>query len=127
MTRGPKPAVEKNELLNLSLPPYLVARLKLFLWSDLEGRVPKGAYQKFFTDRLREYFDLYKPLDVSSFLGVPPSTHVVLGEASTIAALLHHLKGNESCKSTLSKSNDPPFLEIPPHSAVESDSSRTDQ
>lgn len=32
---------------NISLPSSLVSRVELELWSDLEGRVPFGAWQKY--------------------------------------------------------------------------------
>lgn len=49
--------LDRPVLLHLSLPSSLRARLDLHLVSDLEGRVPKGAYQTFFAERLREFFE----------------------------------------------------------------------
>lgn len=42
---------------NIGLPEDLVARLELHLYSDLEGRIPQGAQQEFFTKLLREFFE----------------------------------------------------------------------
>jgi hypothetical protein len=42
---------------NIALPEDLVARLELELYSDVEGRVPFGAQQEFFTKLLREHFE----------------------------------------------------------------------
>lgn len=42
--------------LMLKLPEDLRARLDLHLWSDLEGRVPKGSYQRLFVKLLTQYF-----------------------------------------------------------------------
>ena len=42
---------------NLTIPAEMAARIDLLLFSELEGRVPQGAYQTFFTRLLREYFE----------------------------------------------------------------------
>ena len=42
--------------LQLKLPESVRARLDLFLFSELEGRVPLGRYSEFFVDRMREFF-----------------------------------------------------------------------
>ena len=44
--------------LHITLPEDLRARLDLHLWSDLEQRVPMGAYQRLIVGLLKEYFDL---------------------------------------------------------------------
>jgi hypothetical protein len=41
---------------NIALPEDLVARLELELYSEVEGRIPFGAQQEFFTTLLREHF-----------------------------------------------------------------------
>ena len=41
---------------NIALPEDLVGRLELELFSEVEGRIPFGAQQEFFTTLLREYF-----------------------------------------------------------------------
>lgn len=40
----------------ISIPEDLQAKLELHLYSDLEGRVPFGAKQKFFIQLLTEFF-----------------------------------------------------------------------
>ena len=40
----------------VGLPEDLVARLELDLFSELEGRVPLGAQQEFFTKLVREHY-----------------------------------------------------------------------
>ena len=40
----------------IGLPEDLVARLELDLFSELEGRVPLGAQQEFFTKLIREHY-----------------------------------------------------------------------
>ncbi len=41
---------------NIGLPEDLVARVKLELYSEVEGKIPFGAQQEFFTKLLRDYF-----------------------------------------------------------------------
>ncbi len=41
---------------NIGLPEDLVAKLELHLYSEVEGRIPLGAQQEFFTKLLRDYF-----------------------------------------------------------------------
>ena len=43
--------------LTACLPEYLAHHLQLHLYSELEGRVPVGAQQEFFTMLVREYFE----------------------------------------------------------------------
>lgn len=42
---------------NIGLPEDLVARLELELYSEVEGRIPHGAQQEFFTRLLRTHFE----------------------------------------------------------------------
>lgn len=42
--------------LTLHLPEDVRAKLDLFLFSSVEGRIPKGAYQKFFIQLINEHF-----------------------------------------------------------------------
>lgn len=48
--------IDRPTSLHISLPVSLRARLDLHLYSGLEGRIPKGAYQTFISERIREYF-----------------------------------------------------------------------
>lgn len=52
--------------LELKLPASLRTWLDLFLWSDLEGRVPQGKYQEFFVERIKEYQG-WRRLDLSVY------------------------------------------------------------
>lgn len=70
MTRGAKPKVEPSIQLCVMLPETLRARLDLLLFSELEGRVPKGKHQEFFVARLREFFE-WGRLDLAPY-GFPP-------------------------------------------------------
>lgn len=70
MTRGARLSVDPTEPLQLKLPQTLLARLTLHLFSDLEGRVPKGKYKEFFCERIREYFE-WRRVDLTPY-GFPP-------------------------------------------------------
>jgi hypothetical protein len=50
------PNITRPVKLTTTLPEDIRAKLDLFLYSELEGRVPKGAYQAFFLERIREFF-----------------------------------------------------------------------
>ena len=84
--------IDRPASLNTQLPSSLHTRLSLWLWSDAEGRVPKGAYSKFFAERIRVFFD-HKALDLGPFIGSLPGEHVISGPTHTIDAILRHLKG----------------------------------
>jgi hypothetical protein len=42
--------------LTIHLPEDIAMRLELYLTSVREGKVPQGAYQRFFVDRINEFF-----------------------------------------------------------------------
>lgn len=50
---------------NIALPEDLVAQLELHLYSELEGRIPFGAQQEFFTTLLQNFFSQKGPGAVS--------------------------------------------------------------
>lgn len=52
-----KPAIDRPIKLQTTLPESLRARLDLHLFSEVEGRVPHGAYQTLIIELLRQYFD----------------------------------------------------------------------
>lgn len=90
-----RPAITPNVRLSTTLPAEVRARLDIFLFSEVEGRVPKGAYQDFFVARAVEFFS-DKPLDLAPFLGSAPGEFVVRGNLAAITALLEHLKENRN-------------------------------
>ena len=51
------PSILRTVKLNLCIPEDLRARIDLLLYSDSEKRVPQGAYQKFFTSLITEFFN----------------------------------------------------------------------
>jgi hypothetical protein len=42
--------------LTMVLPEDIRARLDLYLYSEVEQRIPHGAYQRFFVERIKEFF-----------------------------------------------------------------------
>lgn len=51
------PNILRPVSLHLMLPEDLYARLSIHLYSQAEGRVPKGSFQKFFCERITEFFN----------------------------------------------------------------------
>lgn len=85
----PRSPVPKG-LLNLSLPSDLLGWLGLQLFSELEGRVPVGAYQEFFSRKIREEME-WKRLDLTPY-GFAAGAYVA-GPAIFITELELKLKG----------------------------------
>lgn len=56
MARGAPVKIIPSERINLHIPADIKAKLDLHLFSEAEGRIPKGAYSKFFEPILRDYF-----------------------------------------------------------------------
>lgn len=51
-----RPDIIRPVTLHTQISEDLRAKLDLHLYSNLEGRVPKGAYRAFFENLIREYF-----------------------------------------------------------------------
>lgn len=81
-----RPNTDRPRTLNTTLPESLLGRLELFLFSEIEGRVPHGAYAGFLTERIREFFS-NRPLDLAAWTGAAPGAYVVSGTPETIEAL----------------------------------------
>lgn len=96
MARGRPPLVNPTRALNVHLDEQQAARMDLFLFSELEGRVPKGSYQRFFNDLLRRFFD-HQELDLGPFIGALPGEHVIRGTPETLAKLSQYFK-EQSCQ-----------------------------
>lgn len=54
MTRA---SLQPPTKLTLHLPKDVRERLDAHLWSEVEKRVPQGAYQRLFVELLEEYFN----------------------------------------------------------------------
>ena len=51
------PNILRPVSLHLMLPEDLYFKLAAHLYSEAEHRVPKGSFQKFFCERITEYFN----------------------------------------------------------------------
>lgn len=45
--------------IHMQIRRDLMTKVDLLLYSNVEGKVPYGAYQRFFTERLNEYFEKF--------------------------------------------------------------------
>lgn len=52
--------ITRPRKLTLHLPEDVAIRLDLYLHSEVLGKVPQGAYQAFFTERIEEFFTRIK-------------------------------------------------------------------
>jgi hypothetical protein len=57
MSRGRPSKLIPSERLGVYIPRDLKVRIDLHLFSEVEGRVPSGAYSKFAEERFREFFN----------------------------------------------------------------------
>lgn len=81
MSRTPSPIPSKQ--LNLALPRSVFTKLSLHLFSELEQRVPYGAYGRFMTERLQEFF-AGDSLDLAPYCGSTPNALIVRGTPEAI-------------------------------------------
>ena len=72
--------------LTTGLPEDIMDRLNLYLFSDIEGRIPKSAYMDFFSARVREFFD-HEKLDLAPYTNGEPGAFIVSGPRETIEQL----------------------------------------
>jgi len=78
--------------LRVGLPEDLHTKMTLFLYSELEQRVPKGSYQNFLSDLIRGFFGMRR-LDLAPFAGVDAGSYIVTGSEASIALLKRTLNG----------------------------------
>ena len=57
------PNIIRPVKLTINLPEDVRTKLDVLLFSAVEGRVPKGAYQAFFVERINEYFKRLETLN----------------------------------------------------------------
>ena len=86
-----RPDVIRPIKLTTTIPEDIRAKLDLHLYSELEGRVPKGAYQQFLVSRIVEFFGS-RSLDLGELAGLPTSA-VVRGSPAAIELLSQLLRG----------------------------------
>jgi len=88
-----KPSITPNKHLHTTIPADLATRLDLFLWSDVEQRVPQGAYQSFICDAIRDFFNK-RTVDVAPY--IPAATigqYLITATPETLRAVIEVLKG----------------------------------
>lgn len=90
MTRGRKPKTDRGIPTNLHLPESVRTKIDLLLFSELERRVPVGAYQRFFLRLLDAFFETTE-LDLSPYVGSLPGTHIIRGRPHVLQALINAL------------------------------------
>ena len=84
------PNLIPSQQLNVALPLPLYTQLTGELYSELEGRVPHGAYSRFLIDLLRMHF-MRKQLDLAPWLNTAPGAFVVGGAGEAIEQLQRRL------------------------------------
>lgn len=75
-----------SQQLNVALPLPLYTRLGAYLYSDLEQRVPHGAYSRFLVNLLQGWFSQTQ-LDLAAYTHSDPGAFVVSGSPEAIEAL----------------------------------------
>lgn len=88
MSRRPNPV--PSQQLNLALPFDVHSKLTLHLYSELEQRVPHGAYSRFLVERMRQFF-AEEHLDLAPYIGSEPEAFIISGPPQAIAALKKRL------------------------------------
>jgi hypothetical protein len=86
-----------SQALNVALPLPLYTQLGAYLFSELEGRVPHGAYSRFMIELLRKFFT-QESIDLAPYVGSPAGAFVIDGAPETIAALERLLAGEATCQ-----------------------------
>jgi hypothetical protein len=77
--------------LRTTFPEDIRGRLDLYLWSDVENKVPQGAYQQFLISRIREFFE-DASLDIGPWLAPVEPPMLIRGSPRAIDALTTYLE-----------------------------------
>jgi hypothetical protein len=88
------PNILRPVRLEIQIPEDLHARLELFLFSELEGVVPYGAYSKFLLARIREFFN-QEELDLGEFSGILPRHNYLIRSSKQNIEQLKLLLGKD--------------------------------
>ena len=95
MPRGRPPSPNPAIPLEVSLDPGLRARLDLLLYSEVEQRVPRGAYKRFFESLLVAALD-WTQFDLSPYAGTLPGELTLRARPEVVAKLRSLLERNPS-------------------------------
>ena len=79
-----------SKQLNVAIPLPLFTRMTAELYSELECRVPHGAYSRCLIDLLQLHF-AQKHLDLAPYAGTAAGACVVSGTPETLTLLIEHL------------------------------------
>lgn len=83
----PKPRnIVPSKQLNVALPLPVFVKLGAHLYSELEQRVPHGAYSRFLSNLLRGFFAQAR-LDLAPYMASDPGAFVVSGSPEAVEAL----------------------------------------
>lgn len=85
----PKNAIP-SESINLHLSGDLKGRLDLHLVSESSAKIPQGAYQRFFSERLYEFFE-WGSIDLAPYVVGLPAGSVLRGPKALIKLLEEHV------------------------------------
>lgn len=92
------PNIQRPIKLTTNLPEDIRARLDLHLFSEVEGRVPKGAYSVFLIDRIRDFFDSTS-IDLHTYFPhLPEGDYVLRGPVETVGKLIICLEEDRGVK-----------------------------
>lgn len=82
------PNLIPSKHLNVALPLPVLTQLNLELYSELEGRVPHGAYSRFLTELIREHF-ASRVIDIGPRIdpNLPVGVFLLRGEADALELL----------------------------------------
>lgn len=86
-----KASVTPNKHLHTTIPADLAARLELYLYSEVEGRVPQGAYQEFVCRAIRNFFAT-RTINIGNLLEAGDTVHSVTATPETLALLTAKLQ-----------------------------------
>lgn len=95
MPRGRPASITPRQKIEVNLPEEVATRLKLYLTSGLDGKIPFGAYQSFFTARINEFFG-QRVQDFSAHTGHGPGTVALRGTPQALTILEQHLKAGST-------------------------------
>ena len=87
----PRPAnLIPTESLHIMIPQDVYVRLCLHLHSEVEDRIPHGAFQAFFVARIREFFS-DEHLDLAPYTGATPGVFIISGTPEAISLVKDRL------------------------------------
>lgn len=90
------PDIVRPVRLHTTLPEDLRAKLDLYLFSNVEGRVPNGAYRRFIEERIVEFFSRSQ-LEIGKYTGA--TEELVFGSPEVIEHLKQYLEATHDSQS----------------------------